>query len=329
MLLQGPQLNSPQLRVKCIVKIKSFCFIERMASLNYNHLRYFWEVARDGNLTRTANRLNLSQSALSVQVRKLEDRLGHMLFERRGNALHLTEAGRIALDHADAIFATGEDLLSTLGETGLAREILRVGAQATLSRNFQVGFLRPLLGRNDVELILRSGGEAELLNALRTLHLDVVLSTRPPPGDALSPFVVHRIAEQPIALIGKTRFAIGDKTLAERLASEPIVLPAGGTLVRTAFDSLVVRLSVQPKVAAEVDDMAMMRLLAREGVGLAVLAPIVVADELASGTLVEAAQLPGIVETFYAVTIQRRFPKTALAELIAGSNEDVVPSVET
>lgn len=97
-------------------------------------------------------RLNLSQSALSVQVRKLEDRLGHMLFERRGKALHLTEAGLIALDHADAIFATGEDLLSTPGETGLAHEILRVGAQATLSRNFQVGFLRPLLGRDDVEL---------------------------------------------------------------------------------------------------------------------------------------------------------------------------------
>lgn len=300
-----------------------------MAALNYNHLRYFWEVARDGNLTRTANRLNLSQSALSVQIRKLEDRLGHMLFERRGKALHLTEAGRIALDHADAIFATGEDLLSTLGETGLAREILRVGAQATLSRNFQVGFLRPLLGRDDVELILRSGSEVELLEALRTLRLDVLLSTQPPSGDTPSPLVVHRIAEQPIALIGKTRFAIGDKTLAERLASEPIVLPARGSLVRTAFDSLVVRLAVHPKVAAEVDDMAMMRLLAREGVGLAVLAPIVVADELASGMLVEAAQLPGIVETFYAITIQRRFPKASLAELIGASAEDVVPSVET
>lgn len=329
MLLQGAQLGSSRLRVKCIVKIESFCFIERMAALNYNHLRYFWEVARDGNLTRAANRLNLSQSALSVQIRKLEDRLGHMLFERRGKALHLTEAGRIALDHADAIFATGEDLLSTLGETGLAREILRVGAQATLSRNFQVGFLAPLLGRDDVELILRSGSEAELLEALRTLRLDVVLSTQPPSGDALSPFVVHRIAEQPVALIGKSQFAIGDKTLAERLASEPIVLPARGTLVRIAFDSLMERLAVHPKVAAEVDDMAMMRLLAREGVGLAVLAPIVVADELASGMLVEAGQLQGIVETFYAITIQRRFPKASLAELIGASNDGVVPSVES
>lgn len=287
-----------------------------MAILNYNHLRYFWEVARDGNLTRTAIRLNVSQSALSVQVRKLEDRLGHALFERRGNSLHLTEAGRIALDHANVIFATGEDLQSTLGETGLLREILRVGAQATLSRNFQVSFLRPLLGRDDVELILRSGSERELLDALRTLNLDVVLSTRPPAGDDYSPFIVHRIAEQPVALIGQKKFAIGSKTLAAMLSSAPIVLPARGTMVRAAFDSLMAQLGLQPNIVAEVDDMAMMRLLAREGVGLAVLAPIVVADELESGVLVEAAQLPGIVETFYAITVQRRFAKASLTEIL-------------
>ena len=295
-----------------------------MANLNYNHLRYFWEVARDGNLTRTASRLNVSQSALSVQIRKLENRFGHALFERRGKSLHLTEAGHIALDHANEIFATGEDLLNTLSDSGLAREILRVGAQATLSRNFQINFLRPVVGRDDVELILLSGSEPELLDALRTMHLDVMLSTQPPPSHPLSPFVVHRIAEQPVTLIGQAKFAINGKTLAERLSSEPIVLPTRGTLVRAAFDSLAARLGLQPNIVAEVDDMAMMRLLAREGVGLAVLAPIVVADELASGMLVEAAQLPGIVETFYAITMQRRFAKAALAEILGYLNEQTV-----
>lgn len=288
-----------------------------MPGLNYNHLRYFWEVARDGNLTRTAARLNVSQSALSVQIRKLEDRLGHALFERRAKALHLTEAGRIALDHANAIFATGDDLLSTLGETGLTRETLRVGAQATLSRNFQIGFLRPVFGRQDVELILRSGSEAELLDALRALHLDVVLSTQPPPGDDLSPFVVHRISEQPVALIGLSKFARKTRTLAEHLSDTPIVLPSRGTLVRTAFDSLVARLDVKPNIVAEVDDMAIMRLLAREGLGLAVLAPIVVKDELDSGLFAEAAKLPGLVETFYAIVMQRRFAKASLAKLLS------------
>ena len=55
-----------------------------MDRLNYHHLRYFREVAREGNLTRAADRLNLSQSALSTQIRQLEERLGHSLFDRAG-----------------------------------------------------------------------------------------------------------------------------------------------------------------------------------------------------------------------------------------------------
>ncbi|MDE2086664.1 MAG: LysR family transcriptional regulator, partial [Xanthomonadaceae bacterium] len=85
-----------------------------MAALNYNHLRYFWAVAREGNLTRAAEKLLISQSALSIQIKKLEGQLGQDLFEHSGRQLQLSEAGRIAFDHAEAIFATGGDLLATL-----------------------------------------------------------------------------------------------------------------------------------------------------------------------------------------------------------------------
>ena len=151
-----------------------------MPALNYNHLRYFWAVAHDGNLTRTAARLNLTQSALSVQIRKLEANLGYALFQRSGRQLHLTEAGRIALDHADAIFSTGEELVETLRNVSVAHTTLRLGTLATLSRNFQMEFLQPLLGRPDVELVLRSGNTAELLSSLRSLSLDIVLVNQPP-----------------------------------------------------------------------------------------------------------------------------------------------------
>ncbi|TCZ65005.1 LysR family transcriptional regulator [Roseicella aquatilis] len=288
-----------------------------MSALNYNHLRYFWAVAHDGNLTRTAERLNLTQSALSVQIRKLEERLGHALFQRRGRQLHLTEAGRIALDHADAIFATGEELLGTLRETGAARQALRVGALATLSRNFQIAFLRPLLGRSDIELILRSGSAAELLRSLEALSLDIVLINQAPARDALTPFVAHRLAEQPVSLVG-TRARLGRKknSLVERLRTHPVILPTANSGVRIGFDALVDRLGVRPQIAAEVEDMAMMRLLAREDVGLAVLPPIVVRDEIAAGVLVEVEQLAGIAETFYAVTVERRFPNPLLRPLL-------------
>ncbi len=287
-----------------------------MSELNYNHLRYFWAVAHDGHLTRTAQRLNVSQSALSVQIRKLEARLGHSLFERRGRQLLLTEAGRIVLDHADAIFATGDDLIGTLRQTGVARQAIRIGALATLSRNFQIDFLRPLLGRGDIEVVLRSGSLGELLAGLESHALDIVLTNQPPPTDALTPFITHSISDQPVSLVGRPDQITGEAGLPAWLGQRPLILPTIGTSLRTGFDALLERLQLHPQIAAEVDDMAMMRLLAREGVGLAVLPPIVVKDELASGALVELAQLPGITEQFFAVNIKRRFTNPLIAMLV-------------
>lgn len=287
-----------------------------MVDLNYHHLRYFQIVAHEGHLTRAAERLNVSQSALSSQIRQLEDRLGQSLFDRRGRALHLTEAGLIALDHADSIFATGKELVSILKEKSQTRRPLRIGAIGTLSRNFQLGFLKPVLGRDDVEVILRSGSRAELFEALTMLQLDLVLSNHPPNTDARSTFIVHRIAEQPVGLIGIPSICPPGLSLKERLSSSPLVLPAISSGPRSDFDALLSRMGIKPKIAAEVDDMAMVRLLAREGVGLAVIPPIVVKDELASGALVDTAHLPEIREIFFAVMTQRKYPNRLIQSLL-------------
>jgi len=287
--------------------------------LNYHHLRYFWAVAHDGNLTRTAQRLNLSQSALSVQIKDLEERLGHPLFERWGRKLHLTEAGRIALDHADAIFATGQELVATLQDAGNTRQALRVGAQATLSRNFQIGFLRPILGRTDVEVILRSGSPSELLEGLETLNFDLVLMNHEPASDSLTKFETHHLAEQPVSIVGTPARLDPKRAIKDLLAEHPFILPTINNSVRTAFDAMASRLAVRPQIAAEVDDMAMMRLLAREDIGLALVAPIVVQDELSSGRLVEAQEHPRIKENFHAVTFRRRFPNPLIQLLLANN----------
>lgn len=288
-----------------------------MAQLNLHHLRLFRAVASDGTLTGAARGLNLSQSALSTQLKALEAALGQDLFERRGRGLVLTEAGRIALDHAEAIFRTADDLTATLRDTGRARRALRVGALATLSRNFQMQFLRPLIGRADVEVILRSGSQDELLRGLEGLALDVVLTNLAPARDAASHWLVHRLDEQPVGLIGTPqRVGPGPWDLRDLLATQPLILPTRETALRSAFDALLARLGVAPVLAAEVDDMAMIRLLTRADAGLAIIPPIVVRDELQGGSLIEAARLDGIGETFFAVTRQRRYPNPLLAEVL-------------
>lgn len=288
--------------------------------LNYKHLRYFWAVAHEGALTRAAERLNVSQSALSVQIQKLEEQLGHALFERRGRRMILTEAGRITLDHADSIFETGEELVSTLAQRGAGeRRVLRVGALSTLSRNFQLGFLRPLLGREDVEVVARSGAMGDLLQALEALRIDVLLANTAPARDAATDWIAHAIAEQPVSLVGAPARVARGANLKEWLTREPVVLPTAESSLRMGFDALVDRLGVRPRIAAEIDDMAMLRLMAREDVGLAVVPPIVVKDELETGVLQEAAQLPDLKESFFAITLRRRFPNPLLRELLSAA----------
>ncbi|THV23007.1 LysR family transcriptional regulator [Peteryoungia ipomoeae] len=290
-----------------------------MAPLNYNHLRYFREVAREGNLTRAAERLAVSQSALSTQIRTLEERLGHPLFERIGRHLVLTEAGRIALEHADAIFAVGDDLLATLKAGTGTRRLLKVGALATLSRNFQIEFLRPCLGRPDIEIVLTSGSLSELQGALKQLDLDVVLCNQPPQGAESEGLIAQRLAEQPISLVAAPLLHCTASTPKEALTRHPVILPTGDTGLRAEFDALCQRLGVTPSIVAEVDDMAMLRLMAREAIGLAPLPAIVVRDELQAGTLSEVVALPQISERFYALTMPRQFPNPVVSELIAAA----------
>lgn len=291
-----------------------------MPQLNYNHLRYFWAVAHEGNLTRAAEKLNVSQSALSVQIQKLERQLDQSLFERRGKRLHLTEAGHIALDYADSIFATGDELLGTLRDQHSAeRYRFRVGTMSTLSRNFQIQFLKPLLRRDNVHVVIDSGNFRSLQEKLENHEIDVLLTNMPPQRDSQSNWAAHLIDEQPVSLIAHPDLNIAQQPLEVILAAWPLILPSPESSIRGAFDALVARLGVTVQIAAEADDMAMLRLLARDKNGLAVIPPIVVQDELRTGKLVQVAELPGMVEAFYAITLSRRFPNPLLDALLSGA----------
>lgn len=287
-----------------------------MPHLNYHHLRYFWMIASEGSMSRAAQRLNVSPSSLSVQIKALEDQIGQQLFDRRGKSLTLTEAGRIALAYANTVFRSGHELIETLSGLHPGRHVLRVGATTTLSRNFQIGFLRPLVGRADVELVIRSGAMADLLVQLDAHKLDLVLANQPAVPDADTAFDNTLVAEQPLSLVGrppkkKTRFKFPDD-----LAAVPIVLPGRGSAVRSIFDALLGKAGIRPTIVAEVDDMAMLRLMARESGGITLVPPVVVVDELEAGTLVERYRLKDVREQFFAITQHRRFPNPLVAELL-------------
>jgi LysR family transcriptional activator of nhaA len=280
--------------------------------LNFHHLRYFWAVAHEGNLTRTAKQLRVAQSALSAQIRELEADLGVSLFARKGRSLVLTEHGRIALTFADTVFGAGADLLTTLTSGRDATERVRIGAVSTLSRNFQNSFVQPLLGEPSVTIQMRSGRQADLLEQLADHELDVVLSNRAGPLE--DPWRTSRLAQQAVSVIGQARetpFRYPDD-----LDDAWMILPTADSDVRPAFEALCTTLDISVYLRAEIDDMATLRLVARSTGALALTPSVVVRDELLRGELHEHCVVPGLFETFYSITVARAFPHPLLDPLL-------------
>jgi LysR family transcriptional regulator, transcriptional activator of nhaA len=296
-----------------------------MFRLNFHHLHYFWAVAKDGNLTRAAARLHVSQSALSTQIKQLEAQLDQQLFTRSGRSLQLTEAGRLALGYAESIFASGTELMELLrGGRRDERQVLRIGAVATLSRNFQENFIRPLLARADVEMVLHSGSLPDLLARLRVHSLDLILSNRRVHGSPDDPWRCRRIARQPVSLVGKPRSKRKAFRFPEELADVPLLLPGRDNDIRAGFDLFCEQLGIRYRLRAEVDDMALLRLMVRDSDSVALLPTVVVQDEFRGGKLVEYGVVPDLHENFYAISVQRQFEPPLLKALLKQSEAEVL-----
>jgi LysR family transcriptional activator of nhaA len=288
-----------------------------VSRLNYHHLHYFWRVATLGNLTEAARQLHVSQSALSAQIRALEESMDTQLFERSGRRLLLTATGQRVLGYANDIFSRGEELESLLRH-GIEPEYqqLRIGVLSTMSRNFIEGFIAPLISQPKVRFSLHARGMDNLLNGLATHQFDLILTNSNVAAEGQETLWQSQLlARQPLAVVGPPE----QKPAAEfpqGYEGRRWVLPASGTELRSAFDGFCSRWNYEPDVQAEADDMAMLRLLARDTGALTVLPTVVVKDEIAQGTLLEFMTLPNVFESFYAVTVKRQFVSPVLTGLL-------------
>lgn len=291
-----------------------------LGQLNFHHLFYFWRVAKLGHLTRAAEELHTSQSSVSAQIRQLEKRIGEDLFVREGRRLLLTDTGQLVLAYAENIFGLGQEMLGRLqGRTaGITR--LRVGSVATMSRNYQENWMRPLLADPAVVLTLESGLLEGLIARLVQHQLDVVLANETVPADPDRPLRCRFLGSQSISLVGPaSRWKSQHLRIPEDLDGVDIALPGPRHALRAQFDALCASAGVSPRLRAEVDDMAMLRLIARDSGWLTVLPEVVVQDELRSGVLVTVGHSTLLQEQFYAITTPYRHRIDLLEQLLAAA----------
>lgn len=293
--------------------------------LNFRHLFYFWRVAKVGHLTRAAEDIPISQSALSTQIRQLEEQLGEPLFSREGKRLVLTDVGQQVFTYAESIFSLGQEMLGWLQGHSKGMDRVRIGSVATMSRNFQENWIRPLMATPNVAFTVESGLLHGLVERLLNHQLDVVLANEPVPSDPDRPLYSRFLGSQSISLVGPSAVWKGKRLrLPEDLEGAELAVPSARHSLRARFDAICYAAGVNPVLRAEIDDMTMLRLIARDSGWLTVLPEVVVQDELRNGVLVTVGQSTQLEERFYAITTRHHQRVQALEKLLADTSHAVV-----
>ncbi len=292
--------------------------------VNYKHLHYFWAVAREGGVARASEWLHLTPQTISGQLSLLEEYLGVALFSRVGRNLELTEAGRLILSYADEIFSLGGELEEAIHQLPDGRpRLFRVGVVDVLPKSIAHRILKPALQMPEpLRMNCREADLDTLLAELAVHRLDLVLADRPIPATVSTRGYSHKLGE-----CGVSFFATGglrmrlEGDFPRCLDGAPILLPNSGNQLRSGIDQWLDKQRLHPRVIAEFDDSALMKVFGQEGAGIFI-APTAIETEVERQYQVTTiGRVDAVKEHFYAISVERRVKHPVVSSVMEAARE--------
>jgi DNA-binding transcriptional LysR family regulator len=265
-----------------------------MRKFSFHQLELFYNVARQGGMTRAAETLHISQPAVSTQLAELERALGVPLLERLagGRGLRLTEAGLLVYEHAARIFALAEELERGIADLkGLRSGQLIVGASTTLGEYLLPSALGRFKARYpDIMVDLKISNTSRITDLVRRGELDLgfVGEVAAVPELAVEPFTEDTlvvIAAPHHPLLNQPRGAV--PVTVEDLQQHGFIAREAGSATRNVAERYLRRHAVEPRVLMELGSNEAVKHAVTAGLGIAVLSRFAVQVELRAGTLCE------------------------------------------
>jgi DNA-binding transcriptional LysR family regulator len=286
--------------------------------LNPIHVRTLREIARHGSFSRAAESLRLSQPAVSLHVRQLEERCGTALLERVGKRAFTTPAGALLLEHAGRAFAELEAAQEALRRLcGVVAGRLRLGTGATASIHLLPPLLRQMRARYpEIELIVVTGNAPDIAAAISDNELDVGLVTLPVTGRQL---LITPLRRDPLVAVsppGQAWPGRGGLTAAE-LARHPLILYERGGTIRRVIDAWFRRGGARPRVVMELGNEEAIKKLVGAGLGVSVSPAMAVRDEVRAGALQARPLSPALVRRLGLVRRRDKAETPALRVFLA------------
>jgi LysR family transcriptional activator of nhaA len=286
--------------------------------LNYHHLRYFWVVAQESSLRKAAEKLHVSQPTISAQIAALEGVLGEKLFRRSPRGLTLTETGHLAFSYAEEIFALGQDFLHSVKQRPTARPLrVNIGIADSLPKLVCHEIIKPIFSLSQpVQAVCLENKTSDLLAQLAVYRLDIVLTDEPAPSAFPLKTFNHLLGESGVTFCAVSKLALKLKRqFPGSLDNEPMLLPTSGTAIRRTLEKWFQEQGVHPRVIAEYDDAALMKVAAADGLGCFPLPTVAVNEAVTRYRFETVGPAKGCVVQFYAITAERKLTHPAVVAI--------------
>ena len=285
---------------------------------NYKHLYYFWVVAKEGGISRAAEKLDMAVQTVSAQVRDLERSLGYALLKPAGRGLALTDAGLAAMQQADQIFQLGEDLPARVRDAVSTPTVrLAVGICDGLPKLVVRRLMQPVMAEPHLRLLCHEGNLDDLLGDLALHRLDVVLSDRLAPANPNIKLYSHALGVSTIAWYGTADMvAAASQDFPQSLANVPLLLPTGHTAVRARLDNWFEQRAIRPRIVGEFEDSALLKTFGAGGMGVFPAAEWVHDDLLAHYAVKRLGPCEGVTEHCFAIGTEKKVQHPLVQRLL-------------
>ena len=291
------------------------------ASFNYKHLYYFWVVAKEGGISRAADKLDMAVQTVSAQVRELERSLGCELLKPAGRGLALTDAGVAAMQQADTIFQLGEELPARVRDamsTPVVR--LRLGISDGLPKLVVHRLLSPVANESQLRLLCHEGNFNDLLGDLALHKLDVVISDRPAPANPNMKLYSHGLGSSNMAWYGTPALMKTSKLrFPECLNELPMLLPTTHTASRDRLEAWFEQRGIRPRIVGEFEDSALLKTFGANGMGVFPVAEWVHEELIAHYAVKRIGPCEGVTEHFFAVGTEKKVQHPLVQRLLRPS----------
>lgn len=275
--------------------------------INYHHLLYFKLIAEENSVSKAAEKLRLSQSTLSAQLKQFEDVLGVTLFERQHKKLVLTDQGKVTLDYAKNIFNLGNELYEVLNDKIVpSRTTLHVGALDSVPKQVTLQITKDALKIGQCHVSIIEGKADEIFRELVAHRLDLVITNFMPTATNVKGLIHRVISSRVVSVFGAEKFKPLRKGFPDSIEGQPFIMPTYDSKLRYDLEHWLSTRSIKIDPVAESQDIGLKKLMAIDGLGLIPAATHAVNRQILSGELFEIGKLTSIHEELYLVSAQRK-----------------------